>query len=350
MIIKMVAGSFQTIIIDKLFITQERRIKKILSSLRFSFQLGLSASYVPNSDNRNQNIIILFTVEALTALLVKLISSIKKNKIVIERNEFPAAILNNKPFGSCFYKYFVLSWQYKLYDGLFLMTDELINFYKKYTKRKCIIQKLPMTVDFSRFDNKNGSCLKDRYIAYTGSLSNKKDGIIYLIRAFKKISEQIQDVKLKIAGGNEEEINRLRKYSEELGVGNRIDFLGLISRDSIPYLLQNSMVLVLPRPGSSQARGGFPTKLGEYLASSKPVIVTKVGEIPFYLGDNEVFFISADNIEEELVSTLTMVFDNYDYALKIGRRGRQKALKYFSLEANTDKIAKLLNKLAYEDI
>ena len=44
-------------------------------------------------------------------------------------------------------------------------------------------------------------------------------------------------------------------------------------------------MLVLARPDNIQAKGGFPTKLGEYLATGNPVVVTKVGEIPNYLID-----------------------------------------------------------------
>ncbi len=44
-------------------------------------------------------------------------------------------------------------------------------------------------------------------------------------------------------------------------------------------------------PDSKQAQGGFPTKLGEYLATGNPVCATTVGEIPDYLVDGEsVYF------------------------------------------------------------
>jgi len=346
MILKMVKRSFNTIVIEKQFFIKESPIKKFLYGLRFRFQLGMSAFHIPTSNSNHKNVILLFTIDALTALIVKLISGFKRNKVIIERNEYPAALRGNDLIRGFFYKYFILSWQYKLYDGLFLMTDELINFYKKYTKKKCIIKKLPMTVDFSRFNNKGNRDSRDKYIAYTGSLSNEKDGIVYLLNAFVKISKKVPGVKLKIAGGKGYDINKLRGYTEELGIAKRIEFLGMLNRNLIPSFIQNAMVLVLPRPDSLQARGGFPTKLGEYLATSKPVIVTKVGEIASYLDDEDVFFINPDNIEEELVNTLAMVLRNYKNAIRVGIKGQKKALKYFSLDANKGKVADLINNVA----
>jgi len=344
-IIKLVEHSFAITIIETKFKIRKKLINKILHGLIFRINLGISSFNVPSSASNNKNLIILFSIDTLTTLIVKLICWIKGNKLIIERNEFPAAIIDRNILRTALYKLFILSWQYKLYDGLFLMTDELICFYKKYTRPDCIIQKLPMMVDFNRFEITKTDKQANKYIAYCGSLSNEKDGVIFLIDAFKKISEEFSDINLKIAGGKHTEIERLRKLTEELNIGKRIEFLGLLDRDLIPSFLQNAMVLVLPRPNSLKARGGFPTKLGEYLATSKPVIVSRVGEIPYYLNEDEVFFIKPEEIEKDLIYSFKRIFYNYDEALDIGQRGKKKALKNFSLEANATKVANLITSV-----
>ena len=63
----------------------------------------------------------------------------------------------------------------------------------------------------------------------------------------------------------------------------------------MPKYLCNAKLLALARPDSIQAQGGFPTKLGEYLATGRPVVVTKVGEIPDYLEDGVNAFLSDIN-------------------------------------------------------
>lgn len=344
-VVKMLQNSFEVQILEMDFIVQNNKIKKIIHGIKSRIQFGLLARKVPKSTNDTKYVIVLFSITALTAVIVKVISILKGNKLVIERNEYPAAIREKNILHKFLFKYFILSWQYRLYDGLFLMTDELINFYTKHARQNCSIQKLPMTVDFSRFINM-GKNISEKYIAYTGSLSNEKDGVLYLLLAFKAISEKYNDVKLKIAGGKPHEVSKLECYVQKLGLEGRIELLGMIKSTEIPLLIQNALVLVLPRPDSMQARGGFPTKLGEYLATAKPVIVTSVGEIPDYLNKSEVFFINPDTIENELADMLEFVLSNYNQALKVGQKGKKKAYENFSLEANTEKVKNLILQVA----
>jgi glycosyltransferase involved in cell wall biosynthesis len=70
------------------------------------------------------------------------------------------------------------------------------------------------------------------------------------------------------------------KLIREYRLEGRIQWKGEVPRDQIPAILQHASLLVLPRPESKQAQGGFPTKLGEYLATGNPVCSTRVGEIP----------------------------------------------------------------------
>jgi len=344
MLLKMLQNSFDVKTFQIEFIKKDNIFLKILNGIKFRIKLGLLALNVPKSTNDIKNVIFLFSTSALTGLIVKIICQIKKNKLIIENSEYPTPILKKNKIKKILYKLFVLKWQYKLYDGLFLMTDNLIDFYRNYVRKKCVIQKLPMTVDFARFENLKKNT-NENYIAYAGSLSNKKDGVLYLINAFKKISIKYKNVNLKIAGGQKHEIKEILNIVKKNNLEDRVELLGLIDSDEIPSFLKNAKVLVLPRPNSLQAQGGFPTKLGEYLATGNPVIVTNVGEISKYLNDNEVFFINSYNIEEELIYMLDFVLSNYKLALKIGENGKQKAFEEFSIEINSKKIKNMINKV-----
>jgi len=225
------------------------------------------------------------------------------------------------------------------------MTDELIGFYQKYTRKDCVIQKLPMTVDFERFVNLKINPT-EKYIAYVGSLSNEKDGIDLLIASFVQISNK-HDIKLRIAGGTPEQILKLKeKLQLKNNILNKIEFLGLLPIENIPNLLINAMILVLPRPDSLQARGGFPTKLGEYLATGNPVIATRVGEIPKFLTEDEIFLISPNNIEKELAQKISEIYLNYGQAIAMAKKAKIKAFQSFSTDANANKVKELILKLS----
>jgi len=86
--------------------------------------------------------------------------------------------------------------------------------------------------------------------------------------------------------------------------------------------LSRCHVLVLPRPASRQATGGFPTKLGEYLSTARPVITTAVGDIPRYMADRDSCLLVAPNDVADLAGALVAVASDYAEAQAIGARGR----------------------------
>ena len=314
---------------------------------RFKLIVKLNKCFV-GIDEKYDHVIFLRSIDPLTALITWLYSKPKGIKLAIERNEFPYVFLDEKanPLRKILFKHLILPWHYRLFDVLFLMTDELVDFYSRYARKKAVIQKLPMTVDFSRFEFEKPSS-KNSYIFYAGSLLEKKDGVESLIHAFKNISEAYPNIDLKIAGATKDkkQEKRLKNMISEYKLQARVTLLGLVNRDEIPGLLCSAKILVLPRPDSMQARGGFPTKLGEYLAAEVPVIVTRVGEIPNHLSEDEVFFISPHKIIPELSEQIEYILLNYDQAKLVACKGKHAAMKHFSLEVNQHAIKSAFNKL-----
>jgi len=321
---------------------------RALNAVAYRLNILRAALKVPASNTSKKNILFLLSTDPFLFLLVWIIAKLKGNKIINERNEFPETIRKGIKWRVWLYKKFVLWWQYRLMDGLFLMTDELIRFYKPYTNKRCVIQKLPMTVDFGRFDSAKVSSTNDKYVFYAGSFSQKKDGVKSLVNAFNLVKDKHPGLELWIAGGKYQirDTQTLKDLITKLQLNNRVKLLGELNRDEVPGYLMNAYLLVLPRPDSKQARGGFPTKLGEYLASGRPVISTSVGEIPKYLTDKEAFLISSDRIEYELAETFNQISKNYPHALEIAKQGQKKAFEYFSTEVNAEKMQQLILKIS----
>lgn len=343
--IKMVKASFEyEIVMPERYALKNRILKGLLARMLFFHQI---LKTFRSLDKNNFNYIIFFKYsDPVMCLICWFFAKPLNIKLGLERNEFPAPFIAEKKnhIKKAFYEWCVLTWHFRLFDVLLLMTDELIEFYGRYAKKTCVIQKLPMTVDFSRFTNMAYN-QKNPYIFYAGSLSERKDGVESLIHAFKKVSVAYPDIRLKIAGGNKGEQKKLASIVAALKLEEKVDFLGFVDREDIPGYLCSAKIVLLPRPDSLQARGGFPTKLGEYLAAGRPVISTRVGEIPRYLSEKDIFFISPDNIEEDLMEKINDVLSDYSRACIVAERGKSVAKKHFSLEANQGFI-----KLAFEEL
>lgn len=195
---------------------------------------------------------------------------------------------------------------------------------------KCI-EIVNMFVDAERF-SPNDVKPNDNYIAYCGKVSLHKDGVDTLIRAYSVFRETHPSVGLWIIGGFEsrETEKQVRGLAKELGQEERIRFLGAVVPSDMPALLCGAKALALARPNNIQAKYGFPTKLGEYLATGKPVVVTRVGEIGDFLEDGvNCRFAEPDNYLD-FADKLSWVMDHYDEASQLGEEGRKLTLSSFS--------------------
>ena len=230
---------------------------------------------------------------------------------------------------------------YYAYDGIALMTKTLMKQFMEFPQPGPMLLHLPMNVDFGRFKGFRNTCIDfDKpYIAFIGVMDDQKEGINILIQAFAQVADEFPMCKLYLVGSwNYDTPAHLRLISE-LKLNDRVFWKGEYPRDDIPSILVNACLLVLPRPNSKQAQGGFPTKLGEYLATGNPVCATRVGEIPNYLVDGEsVFFAEPDSVKS-LASSIRRALSNPKTAIHVGLNGRKVAEKFF----NKDKQALALN-------
>ena len=294
---------------------------------------------------------IIWTQNDLT--IWKMITSIpdKSFKLISEMSEFLDIHHYNK--GNALQKragdakqvYFENSYIKKL-DGLVLMTKTLISHYSNFSKHPPLLH-LPMTVDLDRFqiEKKDLSEFKSPYIAYVGVMNDAKDGVNVLIEAFNQIYKDYPKLNLYLVGGWNYDTPAHQERIKGLKLENRIKWVGEYPRESIPSIICNAKLLVLPRPDSKQAQGGFPTKLGEYLATGVPVCATTVGEIPDYLVDNiSVYFAKPGSIDS-FAKGMHNALKNSVKANKVGQQGKRVAESYFNKSIQSKTLYNFLKQL-----
>jgi glycosyltransferase involved in cell wall biosynthesis len=300
-------------------------------------------------DKIDENVIVWIRYDLTSFKIAKNKNKKSNVKYFMELNEYPDIHLYNNstkyPWqmssANTTTNYFVNNFLPSI-DGLALMTNALIEYYGKRVSKDLRILHLPMTVDLSRFNLlKNYPKLPNidsPYIAFVGSMNDSKDGVNILIEAFAKTAELFPKYSLCIFGFWTYDTPMHLKRIRQLGLENRIIYSKPIASNEVTRLIMNADLLVLPRPDSYQAKGGFPTKLGEYLATSKPVICTRVGEIPDYLEDeNSVFFCEPSSVES-LVISLKKVVEDGKRAKEVGKNGRKIAETIFSTSVQAKRL------------
>ncbi len=229
-------------------------------------------------------------------------------------------------------------------DLFAVMTNRLIDYYSKLAKQDACFLHLPMTVDVSRFsgfDTTTNMYIKP-YIAFTGTMNNQKDGVDILIKAFAQIAEKFPKLHLYLAGFWHYDVKMQDEMIIKLGLKDRIHRIGVLNREQIPDFVGNATLLALSRPDSHQAQGGFPTKLGEYLATGNPVCVTKVGEIPDYLEDNYTAFMAKPGDVDSFADAMDRALSNVSVAKKVGENGRKLAESCFNVDVQSKRLVEFL--------
>lgn len=252
-------------------------------------------------------------------------------KLGRDLNEYPEIVLKPERFSNIQKKYRLLT-NYKWFDVVFVMTKRLYDYYKPLTKKTTKFLHLPMTVDFERFPSPVELSKQTNLITYIGDLSQSKDGVLNLIKSFSLIKDEFPNIQLQLIGKNNDSsyMKSLQVLIRTLGISKRVLLIGFINPENIPKTLYNSRLLVLSRPNNIQAQGGFPTKLGEYLATGVPVVVTAVGELPDYLTDNVNAFLAKPDDIKSFANTMKRALNNFELSVIVGLTGRKTALKNFS--------------------
>lgn len=111
---------------------------------------------------------------------------------------------------------------------------------------------------------------------------------IYDLLEAKKFSQ------VWVVSGNENEVNRVRELAKE----RNIEVLSGIEDELLRKIYRSSGVLLLPMFNSDRDFNRFPNKIAEYLASGRPIVTSRVGEMVKLIDQGLVFEAEAGNASD----------------------------------------------------
>ncbi|MBW4615469.1 MAG: glycosyltransferase family 4 protein [Desmonostoc vinosum HA7617-LM4] len=151
-------------------------------------------------------------------------------------------------------------------------------------------------------------------------------GLEDIFIALEKINQS--DLKLVIVGGNPYD-----DYDEQLQQrwGHWIIKLPKYPADVMPDLVAAAHIIVVPQRDTLETRAQFPLKLTDGMAMAKPVLSTRVGDIPEILGDTGYLVDPA--CPEQLAEQIQLIFQDLDAANQRGIKARERCVENYSIEA-----------------
>ncbi|MBD2579644.1 glycosyltransferase family 4 protein [Oscillatoria sp. FACHB-1406] len=115
--------------------------------------------------------------------------------------------------------------------------------------------------------------------------------------------------------------------------------------DKMPEVVAAAHVVVVPQRENRTACAQFPIKLTDGMAMAKPIVATRVGDIPEILGDRG--FLSDPSSPEQLADKIQWIFENLEAANAIGLQARQRCVERYSLKTMAEILAKILEGLTH---
>ena len=224
----------------------------------------------------------------------------------------------------------LLSLQIKnLGAGLIVISSYLEEKSLNLTHGKVPIHYLPISVDMDCFPEKPFRMNPTVSLFYAGSFG-KKDGLPILLEAFDRLAGCYENLRLVLSGrGDREAMSNFFARVEKSPYKNRIDFRGYLEEKDYYSLLNDVDIPCMTRIDLGFAHAGFPFKLGEFLATGKPVIASRVSDIDRYLTHGHNAMLVKAGSSNEICEAVEFLMNNPESAAAIGRRGREVAQSFF---------------------
>ena len=169
---------------------------------------------------------------------------------------------------------------------------------------------------------------------FVGRLAKIKN-LSYLMEGFHEALKENKKIFIHIVGEGGER-SGLEKLAEKLNISNFVKFHGVLFKENLLKMYQNSDVFVVTSKYES-----FCMAVTEAMACGLPVIGTNVGFLPNLIIPGETGLLVEPNNTKELKEKILFFTRNKEKAKEFGRRARNFIKENYSWEESAKKIEKI---------
>lgn len=234
---------------------------------------------------------------------------------------------------------------FRWFDACLVISTFLQDYCARHLRAGARTLLVPLLVDVEEVEPLEPDEALEDVLAFCGSLDHPE--VRGLLEAFAAMTDEFPQVKLRLIGGAKRAASReaLLRLAEHLRILEQLELIGTVRREELFAHLRSARALVLPRPSGAFSRAGMPTKVGEYLATGRPVVLTANGDLPLYLEDGvDAYLVPPDDVSA-FAGRLRDVLRDPEAASEVGRRGRETARARFDSTAHGARIIAFIAEL-----
>ena len=217
------------------------------------------------------------------------------------------------------------------------VSDEVATYLETYEQARGKIQVMPNGVNVERFAhiNQHKTPASTFTIGFVGTLK-PWHGLDGLIEAFALLYARYPQARLLIIGDGPQ-AEQVRTRVSELGIEQVVEMTGSVKPADIPGYCARMDVGLAPYPADIDFYFS-PLKIYEYMAAGLPVIASNLGQISGLIEHKKSGLLYEAGDIGYLVKTLEQLINDPAYASKLGRQGRQIAVKSHSWDSRIEQI------------
>jgi len=174
-----------------------------------------------------------------------------------------------------------------------------------------------------------------KVVMFLGTAGSHK-GIEEIIAAVRILNEN--NIKIVLIG-----VNNKDSWLKSLIDKNKdiIIPFSFIKFDQIPKYLSAADVVVIPQQKNLKTAGQIPAKIFDAMSMEKPIVSTRVSDIPSILKNCGMVTDPGD--VGQLASSIQYILENPSEAAKLGKRAREKCQQEYSLEVMESRLKKIFD-------
>jgi glycosyltransferase involved in cell wall biosynthesis len=206
------------------------------------------------------------------------------------------------------------------------------------------VRVIPMGVELQNLFIPPENRKVSKTLLFVGRLVEKK-GLRYLIEAMPTIVKKHPDAQLRVVGDGQES-NTLKNLSAELGMAQKIQFLGALTNETLPKLYQTADVVVFPSIVAADGdREGFGLVLVEALGCECAAVVTDLPAMRDIVHDGKTALVVPQKNAKQIADKVMQLLNNPSLRRSLGETGRQYVVQRFDWKIVVGKYANLIDKV-----
>ena len=190
------------------------------------------------------------------------------------------------------------------------------------------------------FDSFIENMYKDSYnLVYVGNFSPERE-LEIAIQALVYLKKRIANIKLLLVGDGKIK-KQLQNLATEQSVADNVEFTGWVDFEKTSTFIHLADVCIIPQPSNPLIDNGVPHKLFQYMALSKPIVVSDARPLARIVRESQCGEIFKSHSPEDFADAVLRI---YHSDKNYGENGRRAVVEKYNWQETSKELIRLYDE------